>query len=126
LVWAVFFTFAPGFGVQYLAWVSPFLLYFSARWFAAFTAAASLGLFMFYNTISDGMPWLQGYRLEERFGIWAPWLLVPWAAFAAMMIASRREIFRPAGTDGTVESTNAVAPVIEKPGATALTAGIFP
>ena len=121
LIWAVFFTFAPGFGVQYLAWVSPFLLYFSARWFAAFTAAASLGLFMFYNTISGGMPWLQGYRLEERFGTWAPWLLVPWVAFVAMVVASRREIFRPA--EGGGMATNAAGSLIEKPGETTVDAG---
>ena len=92
LVWVLFFTFAPGFGVQYLAWVSPFLLFSSPRWFAAFTGAASLSLFIFYNTISSGMPWLQGYHLAQLAGIWAPWLLVPWAVFLAMFIASRREI----------------------------------
>ena len=86
LVWALFFTFAPGFGVQYLAWVSPFLLFYSARWFAAFTGTASLALFIFYNTISRGMPWQKGFGLERLFGIWAPWLLLPWAVFAAMVI----------------------------------------
>src|SRR5665213_652590 len=55
LVWGLFFTFAPGFGVQYLAWVSPFLLFYSTRWFLAFTGSASVALFIFYNTISNGM-----------------------------------------------------------------------
>jgi hypothetical protein len=124
LIWAVFFTFAPGFGVQYLAWVSPFLLFYSARWFAAFTAAASLALFIFYNTISGGMPWLQGYRLEQLFGIWAPWLLVPWAVFLAMVIASRREMFRPALSSEKAESTNAPDSSIEMPGDATAATGI--
>jgi len=109
LIWAVFFTFAPGFGVQYLAWVSPFILFYSPRWFAAFTAAASLGLFIFYNTISSGMPWRQGYRLEQLSGIWAPWLLVPWAVFVAMLIASRRDLLGlPAGAERS--SSDALKP----------------
>jgi hypothetical protein len=91
LVWALFFTFAPGFGVQYLAWVSPFLLFYSARWFTAFTVSASVALFIFYNTISHGIPCKAGTGLETLFGIWAPWLLLPWAVFAVLTIAARKE-----------------------------------
>ena len=90
LIWAVFFTFAPGFGVQYLAWVSPFLLFYSARWFAVFTGVASVAVFVFYNTISQGMPWLRGFRLEQTSSTWAPWMLLPWAVFLAMTLLSRK------------------------------------
>ena len=92
LIWAVFFTFAPGFGVQYLAWVSPFLLFYSARWFAAFTAASSVAVFIFYNTISQGMPWLRGFRLEQTSSTWAPWMLLPWAVFLALTLLSRQAL----------------------------------
>ncbi len=114
LVWALFFTFAPGFGVQYLAWVSPFLLFYSSRWFAAFTAAGSVGLFIFYNTISSGIPWQKGYMLEKLFPIWGPWLLLPWGVFVALLIVSRREFGiggapAVAGTDAAAESTEATA-----------------
>ncbi len=91
LVWALLFTLAPGFGVQYLAWVSPFILLYSPRWFAAFTVCGSVGLFVFYNTISGGIPWEKGVGLSRLFGIWGPWLLLPWAVFAALLISSRRE-----------------------------------
>jgi hypothetical protein len=91
LVWGLFFTFAPGFGVQYLAWVSPFLLFYSTRWFLAFTGSASVALFIFYNTISNGMPWQKGAGLERLYGTWGPWLLLPWVVFVAFLIASRRE-----------------------------------
>ncbi|MEI9896571.1 MAG: glycosyltransferase family 87 protein [Chthoniobacter sp.] len=103
IIWAVFFTFAPGFGVQYLAWVSPFLLFYSARWFAAFTAAASVALFIFYNTISQGMPWFMGYRLEQTSGTWAPWMLLPWIVFAALAITARQEMFGLSRTAATAE-----------------------
>ncbi len=91
LVWALFFTFAPGFGVQYLAWVSPSCLYYSSRWFTAFTTTGSVALFIFYNTISRGMPWQKGFGLEKTLDQWAPWMLLPWLVFAAMVIAGRKE-----------------------------------
>ncbi|WP_083805344.1 hypothetical protein [Chthoniobacter flavus] len=91
VVWALFFTFAPGFGVQYLVWVSPFLIYYSARWFLAFTAAGSVALFVFYNSISNGMPWQKGIGLERFFPVWGPPLLLPWVVFVAFVILNRRE-----------------------------------
>jgi hypothetical protein len=117
LIWAVFFTFAPGFGVQYLAWVSPFLLLYSPRWFAAFTAAGSVGLFVFYNTISRGIPWSQGYGLHQLADQWVPWLLVPWAVFLAIVLASRREILGrlPAGEVATEAVPIPTAPLESAP-----------
>jgi hypothetical protein len=91
LVWVIFFTLAPGFGPQYLAWVGPFLLFYQPRGFAVLTAAASYALFVFYNVVSGGVPWSLGYYVGGRFNQWAPWLLLPWAVFLALLIASKRE-----------------------------------
>jgi len=120
VVWALFFTFAPGFGVQYLVWVSPFLIYYSARWFLAFTAAASVALFVFYNSISNGMPWQKGIGLERFFPVWGPPLLLPWGVFVAFLILNRREFGIGAGlnnghqddTTGESESASSVAPSV--------------
>jgi hypothetical protein len=91
LTWAVFLFFAPGFGVQYLAWVSPFFLRHSERWFAIYTAAASAALFAFYHTISGGhIPWMMGSRMEALMGIWRPWLLLPWVVFGIYLVMERR------------------------------------
>jgi drug/metabolite transporter (DMT)-like permease len=119
LVWGLFFTFAPGFGVQYLAWVSPFLLFYSTRWFAAFTCAASVALFVFYNTISNGIPWQKGFGLERLFPIWGPWLLLPWAVFVALTIASRKEFWLGAASTGAESSERAGESALE-PGTTTI------
>jgi hypothetical protein len=98
LSWAVFFVFAPGFGVQYLVWLSPFLLMGSERWFAIYTAAASIALFMFYTLISKGLPWYAGFTVGPTMNQWRPWLLLPWGALLAFLAASVREsLARQAG-----------------------------
>jgi hypothetical protein len=79
LAWAVFFVFAPGFGAQYLVWLAPFFLVAAERWYAALTAASSVALFVFYNSISGGkMPWLTGFTVHAIANVWAPWLILPW------------------------------------------------
>lgn len=114
LVWVVFFTLAPGFGAQYLVWVGPFLLFYRPRWFGVFTAAASWALFVFYDTISGGVPWNMGYGLGKLFNYWAPWLLLPWVVFVALLIVSWREfglggVPAVAGTGEATESTETAA-----------------
>ena len=111
LVWAVFLAFAPGFGVQYLAWVSPFFLRHSERWFAIFTGSASLALFVFYDTISGGIPWEKGFRLVTLMGFWGPWMLLPWAVFLAYLVAARGELWPPetAGSDSAKAASKPAA-----------------
>ncbi len=84
LAFLVFLVFAPGFGVQYLLWLPPFLLLRSARWSVAVMGASAVGLFAFYHTISGGhLPWDKGLVIQPFIGTWGPWLLVPWAVLAA-------------------------------------------
>ena len=85
LAWLVFFVFAPGFGAQYLVWPAPFFLYLSARWNAALTAAASIGLLAFYTICSHGLPWDMAFQVHTDAPRWTPWLLLPWAAMAACL-----------------------------------------
>ena len=86
LAFLVFLVCAPGFGVQYLLWLPPFLLLRSARWSVAVMAASAVGLFAFYHTISGGhLPWDKGLVIQPFIGTWGPWLLVPWAVLAACL-----------------------------------------
>ena len=85
LAWAVFFVFAPGFGSQYLVWLAPFFLVASEFWYAALTVASSVALFMFYNSISGGMPWRTGFTVHAIANVWAPWLLLPWLVLVAFL-----------------------------------------
>ena len=92
--WAVFLAFAPGFGVQYLVWIVPFLLVHSEGWFAIYTAASSIALFIFYTAISKGLPWNIGFYVSPTLDQWRPWLLLPWGVLLAFLATS---ISRKAG-----------------------------
>jgi uncharacterized membrane protein len=85
LVWAVFFVFAPGFGAQYLAWLMPCFLVANERWFAWLTAASSVALFVFYNAISHGMPWRQGFTVHSIASQWDWALVLPWLVLTAFL-----------------------------------------
>jgi uncharacterized membrane protein len=85
LAWAVFFVFAPGFGAQYLVWPAPFFLVAFEPWYAALTVTSAVALFVFYNSISGGMPWLTGFNVHAIAHVWAPWLILPWLALAAFL-----------------------------------------
>ena len=94
LAWAVFFVFAPGFGSQYLVWIAPFFLIASESWYAAITISSSIALFVFYNAISNGMPWFTGFTVHSIANQWAPWLLLPWVVLVAFL--ARPESLRQA------------------------------
>ncbi len=93
LVWAVFFVFAPGVGAQYLVWFSPFVLITSPRWFAVITAASTVFLFVFYDTICGGLPWYHGASTADLLPGWAGWSNLPWLALVAFLAVSIRRAF---------------------------------
>src|SRR5262249_17358986 len=79
--WLVFFTFSPGFCAYYLVWLAPFVLLLSPSLYGWLTAASSLFLFVFYNTLADGFPWhiaVGKFSDPSRFNLIAPWAL--WAS----------------------------------------------
>ncbi len=84
--WLVFFILAPGVGAQYLVWLMPFVLVMSPVAFAGVTAASSCFLFVFYNTISGGLPWDLAFATDAVVERWAPWTLCPWLAFVAALV----------------------------------------
>ena len=86
-VWLVFFAFAPGVGPQYLVWLMPFLLVLSPTVFAYATAACSLFIFFFYNTIAAGLPWNLAVSKNDIADQWAPWAIWPWLTFVVVLIA---------------------------------------
>ncbi len=87
LLWVLFFALAPGVAPQYFAWILPFLVILSPGWFVLFTAASSLYLFVFYNTISGGMPWNYGIAHSGYPVNWILWGLWPWFVSCAAMIS---------------------------------------
>jgi Gpi18-like mannosyltransferase len=93
-VWLVFFAFAPGVGPQYLVWAMPFLLVFPPAVFAYITAACSLFIFFFYNTIAAGLPWNLAASKNEIIDQWAPWAIWPWLTFVAALIVAWQQTKR--------------------------------
>jgi uncharacterized membrane protein len=85
LVWAVFFVFAPGFGSQYLAWIMPCFLVANEVWFGWLTATSSVALFVFYNAISEGMPWRQGFKVHSIAAQWTWAFVLPWLVLAGFL-----------------------------------------
>jgi len=77
-VWAVFFIFSPGVGAQYMIWLAPFVFIASPAWYLALTIASTAFMFVFYNTISHGMPWNVGFSTNDLTPIWTPWTNLPW------------------------------------------------
>jgi Glycosyltransferase family 87 len=86
-VWLFFFAFSPGVGPQYLVWLMPFLLVLSPTVFAYVTAACSLFIFFFYNTIAAGLPWNLAASKNDIVDQWAPWAIWPWLTFVAALTA---------------------------------------
>jgi hypothetical protein len=81
--WVIFFIFSPGVCAQYMVWLMPFLLVLSPGLFASLTAASSLFLFFFYNTIAGGLPWYLAISTGQRNDQWLPWSLWPWVILIA-------------------------------------------
>ncbi|MEO6786291.1 MAG: hypothetical protein ABI318_09185, partial [Chthoniobacteraceae bacterium] len=85
-VWALFFVCASGIAPQYFVWLAPFVLMASPRWYAAITGASAVFLFVFYNTISGGLPWDRGISENRHVAIWGPWSLLPWVTLIAFLV----------------------------------------
>ncbi len=88
VAWLLFFIFAPGVGVQYMAWPAPFLLLLSARGYAAITAAATVFLAVFYHSTSEGRwPWFLAVPRGPETPLWSAWALPTWLAFIGVFAA---------------------------------------
>jgi len=76
--WLVFFVLAPGICTQYLIWLAPFVLLLSPSFYAWLTASSSIFAFVFYDTISRGLPWFRGISTNAINKHWVPWSVLPW------------------------------------------------
>lgn len=86
LAWICFAIFASGFIPYYVCWFAPFVLFYSASWFAVLTAASSVYLFAYYNMMSHGMPWD-----ASDPGVppaWNDWGTLPWFAAVALAVSA--------------------------------------
>ena len=96
LAWLIFFVFAPGFCVNYLIWLAPFVVVHSERSYGAVTAASSVALFAFYTAVCGGLPWDKAYEGIKTSPLWIPWLLLPWGTMVLCLVALRGDWRMPA------------------------------
>lgn len=89
--WMIFFVLAPGACAQYMIWFAPFLAVSAPGWYAAITAASSLFLFVFYDTISHGFiekgqGWYYGNSTNALSNVWGPWANCPWLLMILFLV----------------------------------------
>lgn len=92
--WIVFFIFSPGVCTQYLVWLAPFILLFSPTFHAWLLGSSSVFAFVFYNTISKGLPWDKGVSTNSLNKIWTPWSVLPWLVLIMGLIVLWRRAKR--------------------------------
>lgn len=87
---------APGFGVQYLFWILPFLALLLRRWEAlALHAVISAFLFAMYTAWSGEWPWWFGIHSAGIAGV--QWALFVWIALViALVVSVKRAGWKPA------------------------------
>jgi hypothetical protein len=70
---SVFLSSTPGFGVQYLAWLVPWVVALGARLTATYYLVGALFLSAYYTAGAGGVPWDLANSLERR--AWTPFVL---------------------------------------------------
>jgi hypothetical protein len=70
---SVFLSSTPGFGVQYLAWLVPWVVALGPRLTASYYLVGALFLFAYYTAGAGGFPWDLASSLERR--AWTPSVL---------------------------------------------------
>jgi hypothetical protein len=101
----LFFWLLPGFGVQYLAWLIPFALFFGEGWTIAVYASSGVFLFCVYTFWSDGLPWFE----QQKLGGWPrsimPFELIAWLAIGLTLA----DYFRRATKNGWLNTVTVPA-----------------
>jgi hypothetical protein len=83
----LFLLVTPGFGIQYLYWVTPWVVALGAR--AAALLYITSGVFMFatYTYWSGGLPW---WFADSLYKVWAHWFHVPhllaWGSIGVLLV----------------------------------------
>ncbi len=99
ILFMAMFALAPGFGVQYLAWLIPVIPFaLPWRWAIAVNAATSLFLFITYTVWSGGWPWWFAdiarpgrYRYVAAIAGYLMWSVVCAALYVALRSRNRGE-----------------------------------
>jgi hypothetical protein len=98
---AIFFAFAPGVLLHYLAWPSCIALFHARRWYLVLLAASSIFLFRCYTVINHGLPWDKGLFTVQVLDQWIGWSNIPWLAYLGFLGCSVLRGIRSTARDRT-------------------------
>lgn len=105
-----FILLTPGFGIQYLAWLTPWLVVMPLSIIASYVAASGVFCAMVYTYWSGGIPWW--YANSVRLGTWRGVAglagFITWITIFAALEVSRRQITASRGPEAG-SSTSAAA-----------------
>jgi hypothetical protein len=93
-VTSLFLVLTPGFGIQYLAWVLPWMIALGAEMLWIYSIAAGIFMFHVYTTWSGGFPW---FLADSTYGIsWSGFLILHeglcWLVVLLSLILFAKEI----------------------------------
>lgn len=94
----VFIVFTPGFGIQYLAWLVPWVVVPALGTALLWYVATGVFMFVVYTVWSGGFPWY--YATAARSGDWIVFARIPmgiawWATLVVMVAMLRSASSRP-------------------------------
>jgi hypothetical protein len=99
LVAFLFMAFSPGFGIQYLAWLAPWVVGYGLHATAAYHAAAGLFALEVYTYWSKGFPWQFADAREFVPEWWSPPIvaaeLVCWASVVVILCVMAGRVLLP-------------------------------
>jgi hypothetical protein len=81
----IFFAFAPGVLLHYLAWPSCIALFHARRWYLILLVTSSIFLFRCYTVINHGLPWDKGLFTVNVLDGWIAWSNIPWLAYLGFL-----------------------------------------
>lgn len=94
-VFLLFLSISSGFGVQYLAWLAPWVV--EQGWLAAamFYSASGVFLFLVYNLWAEGLPWYlaDSYNLGTFVGYYDYAQLICWVSLLLVLWLAARRLF---------------------------------
>jgi tetratricopeptide (TPR) repeat protein len=99
LVFLLFLTVSNGFGVQYLAWLAPWVVDLGWAPSAFFYAASGIFLFRVYNYWAQGLPWYlaDSINVGEYTGYFDHAQIICWLSVVGALIVSWRRVGMAAG-----------------------------
>jgi len=98
IVFCLFLSLTTGFGVQYLAWLVPWVVGLGALPTAVYFVASGSFLFLVYNYWSQGIPWYMAdsYNLGDYQGHLDYFQLACWLSVVVISIIAWKQIQAPA------------------------------